>query len=114
MDVDDHVGYTLDTVTLYKEEPDVTYAQEVYFTTAADSMLCGITLDIGEEYLLGLYRHDDGHLTANACGLVWEWSWVSAEDKLSLEIGCQDDPCNDACGKFQVRSGEEYLAEKYE
>lgn len=105
MDIDDDVRYTLDTIALYKEESGVTYAQDVFFTTAGNSLLCGVTLDLGEEYLLGLYRHDDGHLTADVCGLVWGWSWVSAEDELSLEGGCQDDPCNAACGEFQVRGG---------
>lgn len=102
VDIDDDVTYTLDPIALYKEEPGVTYDQEITFTTPGSGVLCGVTLEIGEEYLLGLYRHENGYLTGDYCGLIWEWDWVTDEDESSLEDGCQGDPCNGWCGEFQV------------
>lgn len=100
--IDDDITYSLDPITLYKEEPGMIYDQEITFTTPGSGALCGVTLEIGVEYLLGLHRHDNGHLTGDYCGLVWEWDWVEDEHEASLEDGCQGDPCNGWCGEFQV------------
>ncbi|CAM9651784.1 unnamed protein product, partial [Laminaria digitata] len=82
----DDVTYTLDTIALYKGEPDVSYAQEVQFTTRGNYYLCGVELEIGVEYLIGLSRKTHSNtLTAETCDLVAEWSSVSDEDKASVE-----------------------------
>eukprot|EP00904_Undaria_pinnatifida_P009038 jgi/Undpi1/5264/HiC_scaffold_2.g00545.m1 len=95
------VTYTVELTTLYKGDPDVGDAQEVTFTTERHSSKCGVYLEVGEEYLIGLdQKNDDGDLTANSCGLVEEWSSVSDEDKASVEDACEDDLCNGACSEF--------------
>lgn len=94
----------MELTTLYKGDPDVGDAQEVTFTTERHSSKCGVYLEVGEEYLIGLdQKNDDGDLTANSCGLVEEWSSVSDEDKASVEDACEDDLCNGACSEFMVR-----------
>lgn len=50
------VTYSINVTTLFKTEEGVDYPDEIEITTRANSALCGIYLDIGEEYLLDLYR----------------------------------------------------------
>lgn len=106
-DTTNHVTYTLDVITLYKEEElgvDNDYGHNVSFVTDKNSdLLCGVTLEISEEYLIGLSWYSLGYFTASYCDLFREWSSVSDEDRASLEAGCEDDPCHEACGEYQVR-----------
>lgn len=93
----------MEVAAIYKGESEVGDAQEISFTTGDDDDGdCGVSLEEGGEYLLDLYQTDDG-FTAGSCGLVAEWNSVSDEDKASVETGCEDDPCDGACGEFQVR-----------
>ncbi|CAM9259728.1 unnamed protein product, partial [Laminaria digitata] len=85
MDTDESVRYIVDVITVYKEEPNVTYAQEMSFVSAGNTLLCGVTLEIGEEYLIGLSRHNEGFFVASKCGLVRGWNSLSDEDKASIE-----------------------------
>lgn len=101
-DINDDVIFTVDTITLYKSEPNVEYAQEISFTTAGNSAACGINLEIDEEYLIHLYRYN-GQLTGNSCGGTKSWSSVSEAEVETLQDGC-DDLCEGECGKFQVET----------
>lgn len=98
------VTYFLDTKTLFKAEPNVRYAKEISFVTNKSSAACGVTLEIGKQYLIGLGRDDDGQLSASSCGLVRRWNAVTKEERASIRAGCEDDPCDGSCGEFQVRS----------
>ena len=79
------VTYTADTSTLYKGEPNVVYSQVLSFVTSDSSASCGVTLTIGEEYLLFLFRSSntfsssevDGELSANLCSSPQVWSSVN-------------------------------------
>lgn len=90
--------YILDTKALFKVEPEVKYGKEISVIPH-----CGATLELSEEYLLGLRRTDDGQLLVSVCGLIRLWSAVTKEERASLRAGCEDDPCDGSCGKFQVR-----------
>lgn len=43
----DDATYTVDTITLYKAQDNVTYSDEISFNTPASSDDCGVTLTIG-------------------------------------------------------------------
>lgn len=108
-DINDEVTYTVLTKTLYKGEPTARYAQDVQFLTGGNSATCGVSLKLGEEYLIGLYRINsfdpdrDGQLTVGLCDLVQVWSAVTDGDKATLDTGCDDtDPCSGSCGDSQV------------
>lgn len=95
------MNYTIEVITIYKGEPNTSYAQEIEVTTAGSTSLCGVVLELGEEYLLGIDR-DDGRLETGSCNLAAVWSSVGDGDKAALESGCVDDPCD--CGESQVWS----------
>ena len=80
----DDATYTLDTITLYKAQDSVTYYDEISFNTPASSDDCGVTLTIGEEYLVGLIDSDgDGVYTVSSCqGLYELWS-TDVEDSVA-------------------------------
>lgn len=91
------------------------YSQEISFVTGGNSATCGVSLELGEEYLIGLYRSgpntfdpdQDGQLTVGLCDLVQDWGSVSDEDMATLEAGCDnDDPCSGSCTDTQVRDGD--------
>lgn len=109
--INDEVTYTVSTTTLYKAEPTVNYAQDIEFLTGGNSAICGVSLELGKEYLIGLYRigpnsfdpDRDGQLTVGLCDLVQLWSAVTDEDKATLDAGCGDtDQCSGSCGDSQV------------
>ncbi|CAM9165069.1 unnamed protein product, partial [Hapterophycus canaliculatus] len=82
------VIYTLDVITIYKGEPEwiETDACKVSFLTAGNGAACGVSLVIGEEYLIGLSWRSEGYFTANSCGLARAWN---KEDMAVLEAdGC--------------------------
>ncbi|CAN0411765.1 unnamed protein product, partial [Laminaria digitata] len=87
------VIYILSVNTVYKEEPDEEYPQKLSIFTGGNSALCGVTLQLGEEYLLGLYRsgpsffnpEQEGQLRASICDLVLIGSAVTEEDEAALE-----------------------------
>lgn len=110
--INDPVTYTVRTLTLYKypTEPNVRMAfpEEITFSTAGNGGLCGVTLEIGSEYLIGLTLSDEDELTANSCDLYRGWSTLTDEELSLLEAGCgedggeEEDPCEGACTEFQV------------
>eukprot|EP00904_Undaria_pinnatifida_P014053 jgi/Undpi1/9779/HiC_scaffold_27.g12235.m1 len=108
-DINDDITYTVSTTALYKEEPDTTYSQEIGIVTGGNSAACGVNLNLGEEYLLGLYRSganvfepdQEGQLRVSLCDLVMVWSSVSDEDEATLETGCEEDLCDGSCSEFQ-------------
>lgn len=88
---------------MYKGDPNVKYAQQLSVTTASNSAACGVVLEVGEDYLLGLSSFDGG-LSVGLCSLIKVWDDVTAEDLATLENGCENetDPCGE-CGESQVR-----------
>lgn len=79
------------------------------FATGGNSALCGIVLEVGEEYLLDLVRHewdDDSLWSAGLCGGTRSWSAVTDQDLVFLNdiSNCDlDDKClAEPCGEFQV------------
>lgn len=84
-------------------EPNVASLQEISFTTADSSATCGVVLEIGDEYLIGLYSDQSGQLTANSCRLVRSWEAVTEEEEDLLLAGCVEDACDGICNeKTQV------------
>lgn len=108
--VNEDVTYTMDTITLYKGETGETYEQEITFITGGNDAACGVNLEIGEEYLLGLYRttadpfqmETGGQLTVGLCDLAQVWSSVSDDEKAQLGNGCNIDACDGTCSDSQV------------
>jgi len=79
-------------------------------TTGGNSALCGIYLEVGEEYLIDLYRNEfdgsDRLQAVGSCGMARRWSMVTEEDQELLRGGCESyDPCEGVCGEFQARNG---------
>ena len=111
VNINDDVTYTVAVNTLYKEEPNVEYAEEISIVTGGNGALCGAWLQLHEEYLIGLFRSgpsifnpsQDGQLRFNVCGLVRVWSSVTDEEEAALEAGCDDGLCDGACSDFQVQ-----------
>lgn len=109
-DINDDTVYGITTTEVFKGEPDQEYAEGMTFdiTTGGNTALCGIYMEIGEEYLIDLYRnsYDDDNLhSMGTCGMLQLWSSVDDEDLASLEDGCEDDdPCDGNCRRFQVRA----------
>lgn len=101
-DVNDPVTYAVSTIDLYKG--DQITAQRLTITTAGSSAACGIYMELGEEYLIGVFQDETtGVLTANTCGLFRSWSDVTKEDVALLENGCgSDNGCDRACDEYQV------------
>lgn len=107
-DLNDEATYAVNTTTLYKQEPDVEYTQEITFITAGNSAACGVQLDIGEEYILALGRLPEdllnpdrsGQFTVGLCNLVQFWS-AAGEDEL---VGCGADACSGNCDELQVNT----------
>ncbi|CAM9692464.1 unnamed protein product, partial [Laminaria digitata] len=77
--------YTISINTVYKGDPDMSNEQEIGVTTSSSSGLCGVDLELDEEYLLGLFDDGGGELSMHLCGLIEPWSFVSDEDKATLE-----------------------------
>lgn len=94
-DINDPITYTVDVTTVFLGD---TYGKdEISFVTAGNSAACGITLEIGEEYVIALSPAvanpfdptiTKGELTVGACGLWSKWSAVSDDEKADLEAGC--------------------------
>ncbi|CAM9552578.1 unnamed protein product [Pylaiella littoralis] len=100
--------YEIVTSEIFKGEPDVEYAVDMSFdlVTGGNSALCGIYLEIGDEYLIDLNRYDFGGeeslQAVGLCGLAQLWSTVTEDDQALLRGGCDDyDPCGGTCGDFQ-------------
>lgn len=111
VDINDDVTYTVNTLNMFKGEPNVRYAQVISFITGGNSAACGVDLEIGEEYLLGIspavdpFDPDrDGRLSVGACGLVRTWSSITDEEASSLEYGCDGEPCGGSCDEYQVNN----------
>jgi len=75
--------------------------EEMKFTTPGGPDDCGVQLEIGEEYLIGLYQSSLLQLTASSCGLFKKWDDVTDEEKKLLTADC--DECG-VCGEFQVKA----------
>ncbi|CAN0440524.1 unnamed protein product, partial [Scytosiphon promiscuus] len=85
------VNYTVSTITLFKYPVgDDDRPEEITFTTAGNGGACGVTLEIGSEYLLGFALNVDGELTANSCGLYRSWSGLTDDEVSLLESNCFD------------------------
>ncbi len=95
--------YTVDPIEIYKYPVGPISPEEISFTTSGDPSDCGAQLEIGEEYLIGLYENSLQQLTASSCGLFKKWDDVEDEDRKLLEEGC-DGSCKGECGEFQVRA----------
>lgn len=100
--------YVVETIEVLKGESGVEqeYAAGMNFDVAmaGNSGLCGIDLEIGEEYLIDLYRDDAGFRAVGLCGLTMAWSSISSADILIIEEGCDDyDACDGACSEYQVQ-----------
>lgn len=106
-DINDDVTYTVDTITLYKSESNVKYAQEISFNSAGNGAACGLFLTTGEEYLIHLDSYD-GKLWGNSCGGTKTWGSVSESEVETLQDGCND-LCEEKCGEFQVWTGYEVV-----
>lgn len=128
--------YDINAVSIFKGEAGVDYEEELSFVTGGNSAMCGVYLEIGRDYLLGLYRIEnsffagnDGQLTVGLCDFVREWNSVSDEDQELLEDGCgadgdedeedsedseddedeadeEEDMCAGSCSEFQVTARE--------
>ncbi|CAN0499389.1 unnamed protein product, partial [Laminaria digitata] len=72
--------YTISINTVYKGDFDMSNEQEIEVTTPAHDGICGVDLELGDEYLLGIID-DGGELTIMMCDLNVRWSFVSDEDK---------------------------------
>ncbi|CAM9315840.1 unnamed protein product, partial [Laminaria digitata] len=81
------ITYTLDAKKIYKSSAKHHGNNEISFDTNASSAACGVYLELGKQYLLGLYQSDDGSFTANSCGLVRQWNAVTKEERASLKVG---------------------------
>ena len=68
------------------------------FITADNTAGCGVELELGEEYLVGLDEDNMGHLTASSCGLFRLWSDVTEGEESLLEVGCVD-ACDGNCSE---------------
>ena len=76
--------YTIDIITLYKAEDSVTYSDEISFNTPASTDDCGVTLTIGEEYLIGLLDSDnDGVYTVISCHGLYEIWGTDVEEEVA-------------------------------
>ena len=124
-DINADAVYVIRTVEVYKSLSDQDYFaadMTVNITTGGNSALCGIYMEIGEDYLIDLDLVDSGSSGSSGsglaggsqfqavhiCGLFRSWSAVedSEEDLAILEEGCDDyDACEGECGEFQVRRG---------
>lgn len=92
-DTPEDITYTVSPVDFFKVEPDVDYAQVLSAVSAGNGAACGVRLEIGEEYLIGLTSdldHDD-QFSVGSCSLVRTWSSITDEDMSFLENGCSGD-----------------------
>lgn len=100
--VNDDVTYSINTLTMYKEDPDVVCAQLLQFSTKGNSGLCGIYMELGQEYLIDLVRDENDDLRAvGLCGAFRSWSEVTAPVMQLLEEGCENYNTCDNCSEFQ-------------
>ncbi len=108
-DINDDVTYTIDVTTVYTG--DVGGESEISFVTPGNDGLCGVTLEIGADYVLGLSPAPsgiDGELTLGACGLYRKWDDLQDEERAELEVDCgTPDPstCFGSCDESQVTKG---------
>lgn len=99
VDINDDVTYTIRTVAVYKypTEADDERPEELTFTTGGNGGVCGISLTIGTEYLLGLTFNLDGELTADSCDLFRHWDGLTDDELSLLETNCFDSSCDGNC-----------------
>ncbi|CAM9821837.1 unnamed protein product, partial [Ascophyllum nodosum] len=82
------INYTVDTITLYKGESSIVGdSQKLSILTGRESDACGVKLEIGEQYLLGLNYNGapfnpeyDDDLSVGLCGLYAAWSSVEEKE----------------------------------
>ena len=101
--VEGYITYVVENIKLYKAEPDTYYIPTTSFVVKDYENECTLTLELGEQYLIGLVAARSGQLAAPPCLLTRPWGDVTEEVKVTLETGCEDDPCYGSCGEFQVR-----------
>eukprot|EP00752_Nemacystus_decipiens_P004361 g3985.t1 len=113
-DINDPITYTVDVTTVFLG--DTGGQDEIAFLTPGNSAACGISLEIGEEYVLALFPYtvledpfdltggSEGGLSVEACGLWRKWSDIPSEEKADLEAGCPaEDLCIPICDEDQAR-----------
>lgn len=95
--------YTIERLTMYKREPGVVYKKELQIISAGNSALCGIYMDIDQEYLIDLVRNDNGELeTVGSCGAFQPWSEVTSPVMDLLQERCENYNTCENCTEFQV------------
>lgn len=107
--INDDAVYEVKTIEVFKGEDGEDYAvngtMNLTITTGGNSAMCGIYMDIGEQYLIDLtHESGDNLTTVGLCGLFAAWDSLSDENlELLLNGDCVDyDPCDNACGEYQV------------
>lgn len=103
---DDMYIYNINVFRFYRVPPNTTFAQVVEFESFVSSSLCGLYLEVGVEYVVGMYVWTSGRIHAMDCGPTRELASLTKEQLEVLENGgnCVD-PCDDtACGPYQVCS----------
>ena len=105
----DDVVYLVKTLEVLKGEVEENYVDgtmKLSLTTGGNSALCGIFMEIGEEYLIDLFHDDfseDELTVVGSCGLFSSVDTSDSEQNNLLAGGCDDhDPCGGTCDDFQV------------
>ncbi|CAN0587477.1 unnamed protein product, partial [Laminaria digitata] len=80
------VTYILDAQKIYKGESSVKHGSnnETGLGTISTTAVCGLRLELGREYLIGLSQSDEGSFETSLCGLARPWSVVTQEETVSL------------------------------
>ncbi|CAM9986066.1 unnamed protein product [Ascophyllum nodosum] len=104
----DDVVYLVKTLEVLKGEVEENYVDgtmKLSLTTGGNSALCGIFMEIGEEYLIDLFHDDfseDELTVVGSCGLFSSVDTSDSEQNNLLAGGCDDhDPCGGTCDDFQ-------------
>lgn len=102
---DDQYIYTINSVRVYKTLPNIRLGQVLQFESFVASSLCGLYLEVGVEYVVGLDTNGSGFFAAS-CGPTRELASLTDEQLEVLENGgnCSD-PCDEiVCTPFEVCS----------
>lgn len=91
--------YTLDVDQFYKTPTDMTVSQQFTFTSPTSPATCGMYLEIGTEYVVGVYLKPDGSFMAYTCGATLLWDQVTPEQLAVLEDG-GDCPPPETCAEL--------------
>lgn len=114
VDIFSNIVYGMQTIELFKGDPNEEYAEGKTFDIAIPGQSCGAYVELEAEYLIGFqvdpyYEESIGGVVRfrakDPCGLVRSWSTIYVDDMKLFCDGFDDwDPCEGGCGKFQVRA----------